>query len=135
MKQYLPLLLLLGCEVKEDDPSWTTPDGYHVTGEIHENSLYWIDLRIAEWIAEGTTQEDQLHRKAVAKGYTFQSIMDFHFKADESPTGYAAGIHYGPPLYLIGACCYTGGMYSLPTSGIGYPVIPHELDHSIGIGH
>jgi len=128
--------LLLACDPPKDDDDFVlTGDGYKVTGPVGPHCLDWIDIRINEWITAVPDQVGQDYRKSVAHKYTYQSVMDWRFPTDDSPTGYAVGIHYGAPIYLIGACVYDGGMYSLPTSGIGYAVIPHELDHSIGLHH
>ena len=84
-------------------------------------------------------------------------------RAPEAPTGFAEGVHRysGPPgpesTHYIQACLYTKVESAekpanppypewvvfenvwkhavFPADGIGMAVLPHELDHAIGIGH
>lgn len=139
-------VLLSGCHVHKDG-DYTTPLGLDVQEIRDEGSfssgrldidqvLIWLDDRFIEWLeyrqteCGGSFDHDYLWHTAHA--YHYVLIDDYHF---QSPLGPAAGMKYGG---LIFGCIWLNdglGGFILPSNGIGLAVIPHELDHAIGIDH
>lgn len=161
----VPYFLLSSCFLERNgpkEPNAYTPNGYGVIlpgGWIHddftnEEVLGWVDTRIAEWIAQRSSEYGVDTCISAAHNQTYELVDDFRFW------------NYNPPLYASGsysegmvkACLYTkaesadcpetvpypsmgpvfhNGLWKwgvFPADGVGFIVIGHELDHTL-LGH
>lgn len=123
-----------------------------------EQAFAWLEARIDQWVEQRGAQYGREHCYAVAFRYPFILYDDYRFACAASPTGWCAGQHWGDGFHCkrIEACIWSrahsyayphgapahtiresNGTYTygyLP-DGVGLAVIPHELDHAIGIHH
>lgn len=158
----LCLFALLGCRDKEDDDYELTPNGYRIYWVEDQGSFsggwitkellfYWVDQQIDQWVlSHPEYAADSLYEVARKEGYYLHD--HFRFPSNASPTGYAAGQISGwridagiygtyvslaypsgiPPHTIVPTDNYwRHGDHTKPL----VPVIPHELDHAIGIHH
>lgn len=135
-----------GAEVLTPLPAWRE-------GQQDAQVLEWVDARIAQWVASHP-ERSPAELLELAHKYTYKLIDHFRFPAPlASTTGYAEGqIFYSTGYILV--CLYTkaqavekpatvpypwmieqrDGLWKwgvFPSNGIGFAVIPHELEHTL----
>lgn len=101
--------------------------GHHYT--VYDLS-YWLDCRVEEWVAAHPSRAPS-ELRAIARRCRFLLIDHWKYAEDASPTGYAAGSQW---LMNIAACVWNSPEWN-PAQGPGLLVVPHELDHVIGVHH
>jgi len=122
--------------------------------------LAWVDERIERWIQKRKGEYGEALCRNVAASTIYELVDDFRFATIFSPTGYAEGTYepQGTQGRRIRACLYTkaeaverpatvpypdmieqrDGLWKwavFPIDGVGFAVMPHELDHGLGIKH
>jgi len=150
------MLLLFSCGENRYD--WgvvdVTPAGYRIIIPLlHEVDKAivkeWLDQRISHWI------ESNPGHSQVPQSLYYIIVDHWYFDTSASPTGYANGESWQGSY--IKACIYQKGLsqeypinapvhtvflgadglwrFGYLPDGTGLAVIPHELDHQIGIYH
>lgn len=146
------LLFLCSCIITKEDNWKLTPLGFSYEAEYsvyysEEQAANWLDIRITNWIINNPNYRN------LAYSYRYKLYDDYRIKTSYSPTGYAAGLHWGD-LRLIEACVFsritsdfypygmphirwngTNWSYGFLPDGIGLEVVAHELDHAKGQHH
>ena len=135
-------------------------NGGWTRGVTDAQVLSWGDARIEEWIEKRKAEYGEQLCRNVANSAIYELVDHFRFESIFSPTGYAEGTYepQGTKGRRIRACLYTKAEAAVkpasvpypdmiefrdslwkwavfPADGVGFAVLPHELDHGLGIGH
>lgn len=141
--KYAWLLALLVCcgEQRWPDYNARTPDGYRVVlpdalGVERDLVLVWVDVRVAGWIAARQGSYDLAGLYNLAQTTTYFVVDDYRFGSASSPTGWAVGdINTYSKHPTLRCSVYDQAYGQLASDGMGLAVIPHELDHRLGVNH